>query len=97
LLNVFSGQLEQIADSYDAFIGEVNEQWWQEVYILSKLVYQLHEAGKVPGPGQCYALAPHPALGGPNPVNGDAVDPRFVMLTDVVVWQSICAQFVGLG
>ena len=67
------------------------------MYLLSELVLRLHEAGKVPGPGQCYALAPPPALGGPNPANGEAVDPRFVLVVDVAVWQSICAQSVGLG
>jgi len=97
MLDVFSGQLHRAADSYDAFVREVNEQWWQEVYLLSELVYELHQAGKVPGPGQCYALAPHPALGGPNPANGEAVDPRFVLVLDVVVWQSICARSLGLG
>jgi len=92
MLDVFSGQVQQVADSYEAFVREVNEPWWQEVYLLSELVLQLHQAGKVPGPGQCYALAPHPALGGPNPANGEAVDPRFVLVADVAVWQSICAQ-----
>src|SRR5437763_688889 len=96
MLDVFTGQLHRAADSYDEFVREVNEQWWQEVYLLSELVLKLHEAGKVPGPSQCYALAPHPALGGPNPANGEAVDPRFVLVTDVVVWQSICAQSLGL-
>jgi hypothetical protein len=97
LLDVFTGQLERIADTYDDFIKEVNEQWWQETCLFSKLLFQLHEAGKVPGPGQCYALAPHPALGGPNPWAGDPINPEFVMVTDVVVWQSICAQSLGLG
>mgnify|MGYP006969391880 CR=1 FL=1 len=95
MLDVFTGQLKRAADTYDAFVREVNEQWWQETYLLSELVYQLHEAGKVSGPGQCYALAPHPALGGPNPANGDVVDPKFVLVTDIPVWQSICAQSLG--
>jgi hypothetical protein len=63
MLDVFSGGVERMGDSYEAFVAEVNEPWWQEVYLLSELVFRLHEAGKVPGPGQCYALAPHPALG----------------------------------
>ena len=73
------------------------EQWWQEVYLLSELVYQLHQEAKIPGPGQCYALCPHPALGGPNPANGDAVDPKYVMVMDVTVWESLCAQSLGVG
>jgi hypothetical protein len=94
MLDVFTGAVHRMADRYEGFIAEVNQQWWQEVYLLSELVLRLHEAGKVPGPGQCYALAPHPALGGPNPSNEDAIDPRFVMLLDVFVWQTICAQSV---
>jgi hypothetical protein len=97
MLDVFRGQVERMADTYDDFIREVNEQWWHEAYLFSELVFQLHQAGKVPGAGQCYALAPHPALGGPNPSAGDAIDPKFVMVTDVIVWQSICAQSLGVG
>jgi len=97
MLDVFTGHLSRAADSHEAFVREVNEQWWQEVYLLSELVFQLHEAGKVPGPGQCYALCPHPALGGRNPANGEVVDPRFVMVMDVVIWQSLCAQSLGVG
>ncbi len=96
MLDVFTGHLDRAADSYGEFVRDVNEQWWQEVYMLSDLVYQLHETGKVPGPGQCYALAPHPALGGPNPANGEAVDPRFVQVMDVELWQSLCARFLGV-
>jgi hypothetical protein len=97
MLDVFSGTIERVSETYDAFITEVNERWWQEAFLLSELVFQLHENGKVPGRGECYALAPHPALGGPNPFNGDKVDPRFVMLMDVYVWQSICVQAVAGG
>ena len=57
MLDVFTGQVERMADTYDDFIREVNEQWWHETYLFSELVFQLHQANKVPGPGQCYALA----------------------------------------
>jgi hypothetical protein len=73
----------------------VNECAWQEVYLLSESVLRLHEADEIPDPGQCYAVAPQHAHGGPNPRNGDAIDPRLVMVMDVVVWQKICAQAVG--
>jgi hypothetical protein len=97
MLDVFTGQFARVAETYDAFARDVNEPWWQEVYLLSELVHRLHQAGKVPGPGQCYALCPHPALGGPNPANAEAVDPRLVMVMDVVVWQAVCAQALGIG
>jgi hypothetical protein len=95
MLDVFTGTVDRIADSYEEFVEEVNQRWWQEVYLLSELVLRLHEAGKIPDPGQCYALAPHPAHGGPNPLNGDDIDPQFVMVMDVFVWQSICSQAVA--
>ena len=97
MLDVLTGQIERMADNYDDFMREVNEQWWHETYLFSKLVYELHQVGKVPGVGQCYALAPHPALGGPNPNIGDAINTSFVTVTDVAVWQSICAQSLGVG
>ena len=97
MLDVFTGELHRAADTFEDFGRDVNEQWWQEVYLFSELVFQLYEAGKVPGAGQCYALCPHPALGGRNPSNGDVVDPRFVMVMDVTIWQSLCAQSLGCG
>jgi hypothetical protein len=95
MLNVLTGQVERMAETYDDFMRDVNEQWWQESYLFSELIFQLHQANKIPGPEQCYALAPHPALGGPNPYAGDTIDSKFVMLMDIIVWQSICAQSVG--
>jgi hypothetical protein len=94
MLDVFSGDVERVADSYDALVASVNEQAWQETYLLSKLVYQLHEAGKVAGPGECYAVAPPASFGGPNPMAGDEVDLEWVSVMAIPVWQSICAQSV---
>jgi hypothetical protein len=97
MLDVFTGAVERVADSYEQFIAEVNQPWWQEAYLLSELVLRLHEEGKIPGPGQCYALAPHPALGGPNPMLDDPIDPRFVLVMDIGIWQSLCSQAVRGG
>jgi hypothetical protein len=94
MLDVFTGEVSRVADTYDRFVAEVNDRSWQEVYLLSELVFRLHQEGKVAGPGQCYALAPHPALGGPNPLAGDPVDTRFVMVMDIGVWQHLCVQSV---
>jgi hypothetical protein len=94
MLDVFSGEVERVAESYEALVGNVNQQTWQETYLLSKLVYQLHKAGKVPGPGECYAVAPPAPFGGPNPMAGDEVDVNRVSVMAMSVWQSICAQSV---
>jgi len=94
MLDVYTGTVERIADTYETFTAEVNQPWWQEAYLLSDLVFKLHEAGKVPGKGQCYALAPHPSLGGPNPMLDQPVDPRFIMIMDIGLWQSLCVQAI---
>lgn len=90
--SVITGQCVRVADSHADLVQLINSAQGREGLLLASLVSELHDAGKVPGEGQCYALAPHPALGGPDPYAGAAVQARFVMVTDVVVWQSICAQ-----
>src|SRR5579864_2816567 len=62
MLDVFTGTVDRMAESYEGFLAEVNQPRWQEIYLLSELVLRLHEAEKVPGPDECYALVPHPAL-----------------------------------
>ena len=94
MLDVFSGMVTPVAESHAEFVDVVNAPSWQELYLHSELVYQLHQQGKVPNTGECYALRPHPALGGPNPLAGDPVDPKFVMVMDIAVWQSLCSGFV---
>lgn len=96
MLNVFTGEVERVAASPDAFGTMVNKQAWQETYLLSELVYALHQEGKVPGRGECYAVAPHPAFGGPNPMAGEPVATARVMTMSVAVWQSLCAQSVRM-
>lgn len=95
MLDVFTGQVERMAHSYEAFVADVNDRAWQEIYLLSKHVNALHEAGKIPGPGECYALVPHPALGGPNPLAGNPIDQRIVMIMQIGAWQSICSQVLS--
>ncbi|MCA9092913.1 MAG: hypothetical protein KDA68_05470 [Planctomycetaceae bacterium] len=95
MLDVFTGSIQRISNTYEEFIAEVNQPWWQEAYLLSAYVSFLHDAGKIPDTNQCYALAPHPALGGPNPACGDAIEARFVMIMDMLVWQRVCSQAVN--
>jgi hypothetical protein len=97
MLDVFTGEMRRMADHYDDFVRQLNEQRWQETFLCSELVFQLHQAGKIPGAGECYALIPHPALGGPSPMAGGQVDSKFVMVMSVRIWQSICAQSLGVG
>ena len=94
LLDVFTGELTVLAGSFGEFQAELNDPSWQEVYLGSKVVYQLHGAGMIPGAGECYAMIPHPLLGGPDPMSDEPVDPARVMVMPVRAWQSICAQAV---
>jgi hypothetical protein len=94
MLDVFTGEVSRLADTYEDFVAEANDPSWQEVYLISELVFRFHQEGRVAGPGQCYALALHPALGGPNPLAGDPVDTRFVQVMDIGLWQNLCVQFV---
>jgi len=94
-LDVLSGSVSTVAPSFEEFSALVNTLEWQGTHLLSKAVYDLHLAGKVPGPRQAYALTPHPLLGGPNPASWDAAQTKWVMVMDMGIWQSICRQTVA--
>jgi hypothetical protein len=89
-LSVIEGTFNTISRTPEEFSSCVNTQEWQEVHLLSRQVHELHQRGLVPGPGQCYAFAPHPAFTG-------KLELGTVMLMDIVVWQSICAQLFAAG
>ena len=89
-LSVIGGTFKAIAGTSEEFSSCVNAPEWQEVHLLSRQVYELHQRGLVPGPGQCYALAPHPAFTG-------KIELGTIMLMDIPVWQSICAQLFTVG
>src|SRR5215471_8357228 len=38
ILDVFTGKLEQVTQTYEELVRDVNEQWWQETYLFSELV-----------------------------------------------------------
>ncbi len=90
VLDVLTGTVCLVAQSPEEFQARVNDPLWQEERLLSLLVYQLHDLGKVPTAGQCYGVAPHPAFGG-------KLVPESVLLMDIPVWQSICSQIFRPG
>lgn len=59
-----TGEIERVADSpaaFDAFVGGPRDAEWQEKvdwWFLPPLVEALHDAGKRPAPGHCYARRP---------------------------------------
>jgi hypothetical protein len=44
MLDVLSGTVEHLVDRYEDFVALVNQEEWQERYLLSKSVCALHEA-----------------------------------------------------
>jgi hypothetical protein len=94
MLDVFTGDVERVADTYEALVANVSDPAWREVYLLSKLVDELRTSGAVPGPGECYAIAPPAPFGGPNPMGGDTVSASQVMVMKMAAWQATCAQAV---
>jgi hypothetical protein len=84
-LSVIEGTFETVAQTPQEFSALANTQDWQELHLLSLHVHALHQRGLVPGPGQCYGFAPHPAFTG-------KIDVSTAMVMDILVWQSISAQ-----
>jgi hypothetical protein len=85
MINVLDGTLEQVAVTPEEFLRNVNQREWQENYLLSELVFELHQRGKVPARGECYGFAPHPLFTG-------RLDVDLVMVMNLGAWQAICAQ-----
>jgi hypothetical protein len=92
MFDVLTGRVIMVSETQEQFIKEVNRAEWQEEFLLSKSVFLMNQAGKVLSENQCYAICPHPALGGINPSNREQLDPKFVLPMGVRVWQSICAE-----
>jgi len=94
VLDVLEGTVNPLAPSYDVFATCVNNVQWQEDYLLSRQVFALHDAGLIATGTQCYAV-PHPRQGFPDPRAPGGLNPQFVRLTSLKVWQSICRQALG--
>ncbi|WP_406694726.1 hypothetical protein V5E97_27105 [Singulisphaera sp. Ch08] len=84
-LDILEGTLTTVASSPDALQVHLNEREWQEAHLRSPLVHELYLQGKVPGQGQCYAVAPPPVLGG-------RLEADSILVLDIPVWQNICVQ-----
>ncbi|MBL9183867.1 MAG: hypothetical protein JNN17_17130 [Verrucomicrobiaceae bacterium] len=92
MFNVLTGCHSVVAETQDQFVKQVNREEWQQEFLLSKSILTLRKSGKILSENQCYAICPHPALGGINPSDYEYLDPKFVLPMGVRVWQSICAQ-----
>jgi hypothetical protein len=94
MLDVFFGHVEEVAGSVAELKAAVDDPAWQAAYLLSDFVYRLHGAGKFASGISCYALAPHPAVGGPDPWGSTPLETDAVMVMDAPGWQALCSQFV---
>jgi hypothetical protein len=87
VLSVIEGTAAVIAATPEEYSSLLNTPEWQEEHLLSFQVYQLHGRGLIPGPGQCYALAPHPRISG-------WIDIDHATLMQIGAWQHICSQLL---
>ncbi|QBP73581.1 hypothetical protein E2K99_00445 [Herbaspirillum huttiense] len=88
-LDVLEGGVSQIADTMQQFSELMNSEKWREYHLLSEGVALLKQKGLERSALQFFGFAPHPALAG-------KIDWSRVMLLDAVVWNSICAQSLGI-
>lgn len=86
MLDVIQGTLTTQAASPEDFKALVNTKEWQDRNLLVVLLGELHAEGKIPGPGQCYAVTPHPRQGG-------RLEQEFIAVSDILAWQTTCARF----
>lgn len=89
-LDVLEGGVHLVAPSFQRFGDLMNSPEWQEQHLLSQGIALLKEKGLSRNQGQFFGFAPHPALTG-------HIDWSRVMPLDAVVWNSICAQALGVA
>lgn len=60
-LNTGAGELTEVAQSWERFVELLRTEQVEE-WFMPGLVEQLHEAGKIPGAGQCYTYVTLPVF-----------------------------------
>ena len=85
MLDAVEGSLSQVASSHSEFQQLINTREKQEQWLLSELVFTLHEKKIIPARGECYSFKLPLILG------GKAVSDN-VEVCDFRVWVSICGQ-----
>jgi hypothetical protein len=94
MLDVFFGEVQEVA-SDAATLGEfLREPSWLETYLLAASVRALAVAGVVARGTECYAIAPHPAVGGPDPWAEPVLSPASIMVLEGARWQEQCVAFL---
>ena len=85
LLDIVGGSVRKVADSPDHFQKLVNERANQGEWLLSHLIWELHQRGTIPKEGECYALKIHPALGGKLELDN-------IIVMSHLIWSSMSGQ-----
>jgi len=85
MLDAVEGTLKEVASSYSEFQELINTREKQEEWLLSELVFTLHEKNVVPSRGECYSFKLPLVLGGK--AESDNVE-----VCDFRLWVSICGQ-----
>ena len=94
MLDVFFGEVQELAPDIASLCEFVHNPAWQETYLLAASVRALAAAGKVARGTECYAIAPHPAVGGPDPWAEEVLDPAAIMVLEGGPWQALCVDFL---
>jgi hypothetical protein len=94
MLDVFYGELTEVAASRAELERFTSNGSWREVYLLSRFVSDLHQDGKIASGTNCYVLAPPPLAGGPDPWGSEPLSTKSAMVVDVEVLQVTYAQVV---
>jgi hypothetical protein len=94
MLDVFFGEVQEIAPDAVALGEFLREPSWLETYLLAASVRELVAAGVVARGTECYAIAPHPAVGGPDPWAEPVLSPASIMVLEGARWQEQCVDFL---
>jgi hypothetical protein len=94
MLDVFFGEVQEIAPDAGTLGQFLSEPSWLETYLLAASVRALAAAGVVASGTECYAIAPHPAVGGPDPWAEPVLSPASIMVLEGARWQEQCVAFL---
>lgn len=94
MLDVFFGEVQELAPDIATLAQFLREPSWQETYLLAASVRALAAAGTVARGTECYAIAPHPAVGGPDPWAEAVLEPAAIMVLEGARWQEQCVDFL---
>lgn len=94
MLDVFFGEVQELAPDTATLALFLREPSWQETYLLAASVRALAAAGTAARGTECYAIAPHPAVGGPDPWAETVLDPAAIMILEGARWQEQCVEFL---